>query len=162
MDKREEILNKAIACTMGDRNRDYGSPYENLKHTAELWSAYFGILVTAEDVAHCQQLVKMSRTKSGPYKEDNYVDNSAYGSIAGECRLKEDTKDDTPHFRAATETCPRCQGIVLSTDPCAINVVRSGESICTCLIKATLKTPIGNKIIDTGARTYEFKIVPGH
>lgn len=64
-----------------ERGKDYGSPESNLSRTAALWSAYLGADITAEQVAVCMTLVKISRMAAS-YKADNYVDAKAYLEIA--------------------------------------------------------------------------------
>lgn len=97
MDDRVKLLKAAISHTAGDRDKEYGSPYDNLGDCAELWSAYLinkyrGVTLdnipfalTAEDVAHLNVLQKMARTFSGNVKCDTYEDMAAYSAIAGEC-----------------------------------------------------------------------------
>ncbi len=94
--ERIKILNRARELTVGDRNEAYGPPWDNLNDCAKLVSAYINgkydsdLQLTAEDVAHFMQLVKMARTFHGEYRPDNYIDNAAYGAIAGECRKVEE------------------------------------------------------------------------
>lgn len=97
---REEILKRAIAVTMGSRNREYGKPSDNLGNIADLWTAYFlakfrgstlderQFILTAEDVAHLNILQKMARTFTGVPKLDTYDDMAAYSAIAGEVRFE--------------------------------------------------------------------------
>ena len=100
---RKEILEAAIKHTVGDRDVQYGKPYDNLTNTAILITAYleakshgrpigpetdkrFGQYpLTAEDVAHILALVKIARTFTGAVKRDTYEDAAAYIAIAGEC-----------------------------------------------------------------------------
>jgi len=94
--ERIRLLERGIELTGGDRNKTYGPPWENLTACAQMWEAYLtakfaeNIKLTAEDVAHMMQLVKMTRTFHGGYHADNYLDNAVYGAIAGECRLTEE------------------------------------------------------------------------
>lgn len=93
-----KLLYEGARLTGGDRNKTYGSPFDNLDNTATLWSAYLHakyrgqtvdevqLQLTAEDVAHMMQLLKMARTIAPGYHADNYIDNATYGAIAGECR----------------------------------------------------------------------------
>ena len=94
--ERIRLLEKGIKLTSGDRDKTYGPPWDNLTSCAQVWEAYLGakfnqnIKLTAEDVAHMMQLVKMTRTFHGSYHADNYLDNAVYGAIAGECRKYEE------------------------------------------------------------------------
>jgi len=94
---RVDLLKKAIELTSGDRDKEYGAPFDNLTDCANLWTAYLlskyrGLTVdeeqfalTAEDVAHLNVLQKMARTFSGAPKPDTYTDGACYFAIAGEC-----------------------------------------------------------------------------
>jgi hypothetical protein len=66
---------------ISERGKDYGPPERNLGRTAALWSAYLGFHVSAEQVAVCMSLVKISRMAAS-YKADNYLDAKAYLEIA--------------------------------------------------------------------------------
>lgn len=37
---RKEILEAAAACVCGDREEDYGTPEDNFRLIADLWSVY--------------------------------------------------------------------------------------------------------------------------
>jgi hypothetical protein len=95
--ERIRLLKRGIELTGGDRDKTYGPPWNNLTSCAQVWEAYLGakfniaLALTAEDVAHMMQLVKMTRTFHGPYHADNYLDNAVYGAIAGECRMIEES-----------------------------------------------------------------------
>lgn len=89
MTTRLSILKTAGQLTKGKRNQTYGHPVDNMQHTANLWTALLGEqltdAITAEQVAHMMTLLKISRTTSGNYHPDNYIDGAAYTAIAGEC-----------------------------------------------------------------------------
>lgn len=99
--RRVQMLNTAISLTVGDRDREYGKPYDNLTDCAVLFSAYLisrfrgetvdenTIKLTAEDVAWLNVLQKMARTFAGNVKPDTYIDAAAYSAIAGECAEEE-------------------------------------------------------------------------
>ena len=91
---RNEILEAAKKCVSGDREQDYGSPENNFKRIASLWSAYlYGDamqdfpetqLLTPEDVAAMMSLVKIARIGSGHAKADNWIDLAGYAACGGE------------------------------------------------------------------------------
>lgn len=85
MPDRIEILHEAARLTGGDRNDSHGDPKRQHAQAAALWGAYLGHRVTAEDVAICLALLKVSRIQIGAYNPDNYIDAAAYMGIAGEC-----------------------------------------------------------------------------
>ena len=68
---------------MEERGLVYGSPEPNMRRTAELWSAYLGVPLSAHDVAMCMVLVKVSRARVS-YHPDNYEDIRGYAQIAEE------------------------------------------------------------------------------
>jgi hypothetical protein len=84
--KRKEILAAAEGLMYGDRQEDYGAPYENHRRIAVLWSAYLGTEVSPMQVAICMALVKIARLQQNfEYsKDDTFVDLAAYASIAAE------------------------------------------------------------------------------
>lgn len=64
-----------------ERGQHYGDPAPNMERTAELWSAFLGVPLTAHDVAICMILVKVSRARVS-YHADNYEDMIGYAEIA--------------------------------------------------------------------------------
>lgn len=87
---RSKILRTADNLTCGDRNAAYGNPYDNMVKTANLWSDYLEFRIKPHEAATMMELLKIARTKGGPFKLDNYIDGSAYSSIAGECHWLEE------------------------------------------------------------------------
>ena len=85
----KQLLNKAIEIVGGDRQKEYGDKVENHGNIAKLWSAYLDVPITGHDVAICMTLLKIARAKFGDPKPDTYIDASAYMSIAGECKERE-------------------------------------------------------------------------
>lgn len=64
-----------------ERSQHYGDPGPNMERTAELWSAYLGVPLTAHDVSMCMILVKVSRARVS-FHPDNYDDIAGYAEIA--------------------------------------------------------------------------------
>lgn len=81
---REQTLQEALKCVTKDRQSTYGTPESNFGCIADLWSAYLGRPITAQQVAVMMILLKISRTKSSPGYEDNYVDIAGYAACAAE------------------------------------------------------------------------------
>lgn len=81
---RPEILDRAKACVVGDREQDYGSPEQNFAKIAEFWTTYLGYDVTAVDVAAMLSLLKIARIASGHAKDDNWIDLAGYAACGGE------------------------------------------------------------------------------
>lgn len=87
---RAQILDTAKSLTLGDRNKAYGEPKDNLTIFAGLVSEYLsaeypGIKLDAVDAAMIMVLAKVSRVTANKGHVDNFVDGAAYFAIAGEC-----------------------------------------------------------------------------
>ena len=81
---RDEILDAAKKCVVGDREQDYGRPERNFKTIADLWSVYLGVTIDAVDVAALLALLKLARIRSGHAKADNWIDLAGYAACGGE------------------------------------------------------------------------------
>ena len=85
---RNEILTKACHCVSGEREQDYGSPEQNFKTIALLWSVYIQRLgrgyLEDRDVAAMLALLKIARIASGNAKADNWIDLAGYAACGGE------------------------------------------------------------------------------
>lgn len=82
--KRSETLEQAKSYVCGQREKDYGSPEDNFKVIADLWSAYRGERYTALDVAMMMSLLKIARIKSGTATDDSFVDLAGYAACGAE------------------------------------------------------------------------------
>ena len=80
---RAEILEKARVCVCGERQTDYGSPEDNFKRIADLWSAYTGHSYTPLDVSMMMALLKVARIKAGG-TDDSFIDLAGYAACGGE------------------------------------------------------------------------------
>ena len=87
---RVDVMHKAAELTCGDRNKDYGTPYDNHAAIAECFNAMTGHNLTAADVAKVHIATKLCRLKTSPMKEDHYVDMIAYAGIVWECEQHND------------------------------------------------------------------------
>lgn len=88
---RAVILDKAINCTLGDRQDAYGSPSGALHLAAEFIRLYKASAkikyCAAHDEAVALLLLKLARIACGAVgHNDNYVDGAAYFAIAAECQ----------------------------------------------------------------------------
>lgn len=70
---------KAHALVNGARQKNYGHPIDDFSRTAQMWSALFGVEVTAEHVALAMACVKISRLVQTPDHYDSIVDLAGYG-----------------------------------------------------------------------------------
>lgn len=73
----ESILEEAKRIVHGERNENYGHPFEDFSRTAKIWSAILEIEISPEQVALCMVGLKISREINRP-KRDNIVDGAGY------------------------------------------------------------------------------------
>lgn len=78
-----EEANEAVAA----REFTHGECVENNKNIADLWTAYLGMNITADEVAIMMVLLKIGRTKSRKAVKDHFVDMAGYAAIAGDIVL---------------------------------------------------------------------------
>lgn len=72
------VLLEAKSLINGDRQQDYGTPDENFKRIAGLWSIYLDKDISPADVAMLMTLLKVARISSGRGTHDCYVDAAGY------------------------------------------------------------------------------------
>lgn len=84
MPNRAEILHTAIDLTVGDREKDYGTPLKNHERIAAIWSVILECDITPAQVALCMAGVKIARLVQTPNHLDSFIDGAAYFAIAGE------------------------------------------------------------------------------
>ena len=91
---RADILHAAEKCVCGQRETDYGTPEDNFKAIAELWSVYLdrisvgkygNTIVDEKDVAVMMALLKIARIARGGGKADNWIDLAGYAACGAEC-----------------------------------------------------------------------------
>ena len=91
---RKSVLSRAEECVCGQREQDYGTPEDNFKCIAEMWSAYLTksaappnvtIDIGAVDVAMMMGLLKIARVAGGNHTADSFVDLAGYAACGGEC-----------------------------------------------------------------------------
>ena len=81
---REQTLDTAKKCVMGDREQDYGTPESNFATIASFWSNYLDMDISAQQVADMMILMKISRIKNGGGTGDSYVDIAGYAACGNE------------------------------------------------------------------------------
>lgn len=89
-DVREKVLTKAFQIVSGERDVQYGSPEDNFKIIANLWSIYLSgkdgdIRISPKDVAMMMSLLKIARIRTGVFSEDSYIDLAGYAACGCEC-----------------------------------------------------------------------------
>ena len=86
MTTTSEQLFDHVTETIHQRGSKYGHPYPQHKRISELWSAYLGYPITANQVAMCMAMVKISRSVESPQYQDNYADALGYIAISKTCQ----------------------------------------------------------------------------
>lgn len=97
--EREVLLRDAASLVIGDRNQDYGDPYDDFTLTSELWEAYLSrvfdkrgeICVEPHDVAVMMVLLKVSRLSWTPSKKDHWLDLAGYAACGWDCTTRDVT-----------------------------------------------------------------------
>lgn len=90
---RKDILDAALKCVNGDRDRQYGSPEHSFPLIAKFWTAYLNLggpegdapnSIEGKDVAAMLALMKIARIASNNPKADNWIDLAGYAACGGE------------------------------------------------------------------------------
>lgn len=81
---RGEILEEAHRLTHGERDKNYGTPFENHLRIAKMWSVILEKEITPSQVALCMAAVKIARLIETPDHLDSFVDGCGYLAISGE------------------------------------------------------------------------------
>lgn len=69
----------------GDRHTNYGTAVDNFTTIGALWSALLGVRpISAEEVAMCMTLVKLSRLTNSPNHRDSWVDAAGYVALGAD------------------------------------------------------------------------------
>ncbi len=83
----ETILQEAQRLVHGDRQGDYGHPYDDYTRTARLWEAILGLphgTIAPHIACLMMAAVKISRQVHRP-KRDNMTDLAGYAACAQMC-----------------------------------------------------------------------------
>lgn len=85
---RKMCLDKASDIVTGDRENDYGSPEDNFRAIAMMWTAYLNNVkrkaLEPHDVAAMMAMLKIARISSGNNKADNWIDLAGYAACGAE------------------------------------------------------------------------------
>jgi len=94
---RGKILLDTAAIIDGERNVDYGEPFDDFTTTAKFWQTYIeriisrrgGLMIEAHDVAALMMLLKTARLTWTADKKDHWMDAVGYAACGWECVEKE-------------------------------------------------------------------------
>ncbi|MAO21372.1 MAG: hypothetical protein CMJ25_11540 [Phycisphaerae bacterium] len=102
MTTRSDVTLEATDLIDGDRNQEYGDPFEMHKRAADIYNAYAGSSITAHDMAMILLSVKMARLAHMPLHRDSYVDICGYAGIGYEIadRMDKGLVNSLPEIRA--------------------------------------------------------------
>lgn len=81
---RMELLETAAKIVTGHREEEYGSPEDNFRAIADLWSVYLDRQITPSDVAAMMILFKIGRLSTGAGSADTWIDIAGYAACGGE------------------------------------------------------------------------------
>jgi hypothetical protein len=78
----DELLGEVGRLVNGPRADVYGPPTVNFTRIANLWTAYLDgkTVITAEDAALMQALIKVARLRETPTHRDSWVDLAGYAA----------------------------------------------------------------------------------
>lgn len=80
-----EILTEGAHC-IGDRASERDTESErSMARTVKAFNAMFNKDLTETEGWQFMELLKMSRSVGGKFREDDFVDGAAYAALAGEC-----------------------------------------------------------------------------
>ncbi len=87
---RADLLRLAESLVNGDRNAQYGDPRQDFRRTADFWSDYLGDVLGDDrlmphDVAAMMALLKISRIRWNPTKQDSWADLAGYAACGWDC-----------------------------------------------------------------------------
>jgi hypothetical protein len=91
--ERQKLLQDSINLVNGERNVDYGDPFDDFQTTAMFWQTYLervmakkqALFLEAHDVAVMMTLLKVSRLSWSPNKRDHWLDIAGYSACGWDC-----------------------------------------------------------------------------
>ena len=85
---REALLNDALRIVHGTREEEYGTPMNNFKLIADLWTNYLRMPIIPADVAAMMVLLKVARLSNDPTSRDGWLDIAGYAACGAEVAPK--------------------------------------------------------------------------
>ena len=102
------ILHKAYAIINGDRQKDYGDPWDNFGLLADFFTSYvrkrWGVEIEFKrtDVVNFLEMLKLSRACTGNPTMDTYVDIAGYAGLGGDFASRQHEMKVCPDVRACS------------------------------------------------------------
>lgn len=100
---RQEILESAIKCVCGERDRQYGSPEDSFRRISEYWNVHLAckleVPISPVDVAVMMSLLKVARIDGGRMTDDSWVDLAGYAACGGELASEVDEPFQKPEYK---------------------------------------------------------------
>lgn len=99
------MLHKAYAIINGDRQKEYGDPWDNFGLLAEFFTSYVrkrwgvGIEFKRTDVVNFLELLKISRACTEKPTMDTYVDIAGYAGLGGDFVCRQHEEKPSPLIR---------------------------------------------------------------
>jgi len=78
------LLEEALEITQGDRQADYGSPFENWLRTSEIFNAMTGLGLTPVQCVDMAIAMKLARLFKTPNHRDSMKDLAGYAWVRSE------------------------------------------------------------------------------
>lgn len=106
MNTRQKVLEDALKCVNGEREKQYGNPEDNFRRIAKRWSLYLtelyedeGVVIELDpiDVARMMIEFKLARANGPKDKLDNYIDMIGYSACAAEI-FENSNEDKTDEY----------------------------------------------------------------
>jgi hypothetical protein len=92
-----DVLNEALNIVTGARRKTYGTPEDNFRAIADLWTVYLRkigadftdpeIRLSPADIAALMALMKIARLAESPDHRDSWVDLAGYAACGARCAL---------------------------------------------------------------------------
>lgn len=134
---KENVLKRANDV-VSKRGQVYGTPLDDFRRTAKIWSGILGIDVRPEQVALCMMGVKMSRLSQTPDHDDSNLDIAGYSWCYEQCingekdenqiELDFNIDDTNLALQGAGVTAKEAREIIRERDRCGYCGIRNHTS----------------------------------
>lgn len=84
---------------MGTRQENYGSPEDNFRRIADLWTDYLNRGIEPHDVAIMMILMKAARLMNNPSHLDSWIDIAGYAANGCELTTDKNSEGSAKEFK---------------------------------------------------------------